>query len=271
MRKSTVVCLLAALVLAGCIEEGGVPENVPGMPKKEAPEPVRIGDQAPAFEAESTSGPVKFPDDFRGRWVVLFSHPGDFTPVATTEFMRFAERKPDFDKLSCTLLALSVDTVDSHMQWLKEVAKIRLGSIANVKIDFPVVADPALEIAKKYGMVHPNTSRKQTVRTVFVIDQNGVVRATMAYPPTTGRSVEEIHRLVLALQAGDHYEVATPANWQAGEDVILRPLPTEEENRARARKSSLDYHALAWFLCMKRLPDPERTLRKVQWPVEEKK
>jgi len=270
-RRFAPAFLVLASILIGCIEEGGAPEGVPGIPKKTGPKVVLIGDTAPAFEAESTSGPVKFPDDFAGRWVVLFSHPGDFTPVCTTEFMRFAVMKPEFDKFQCSLLGLSADTVESHMQWLKEASKIRLGTISNVKFDFPVLADPALEIARNYGMVHPKTLRKSTVRTVFVIDPNGIVRATIAYPPTIGRDIDEILRLVVALQTADHYEVSTPANWRPGEDVILNPLPTEEENRARARTPSLDYHSLAWFLCMKRLPDPERTLRKVVWPVGEKK
>jgi len=270
-RRIGSALLVVALLLAGCMEEGGVPEGVPGVPKKTGPKVVLIGDKAPAFEAESTSGPVKFPEEFAGRWVVLFSHPADFTPVSTTEIMRFAVMKPEFDKLHCALLGLSADTVESHMQWLKEASRIRLGKIANVKFDFPVLADPALEIAKSYGMVHPKTLRKATVRTVFVIDPKGVVRAKIAYPPNIGRDIDEILRLVTALQTSDHYEVATPANWRPGEDVILRPLPSEEENRARSRTESLDYHALAWFLCMKRLPDPERTLRKIQWPAGEDK
>jgi len=271
IRLIVIVLVLVAPILAGCMEEDGVPEDVPGLTKKVEPKAPLIGDPAPPFEAESTSGPVKFPEEFAGRWVVLFSHPGDFTPVSTTEFMQFAVVKPEFDKLQCSLLALSTDTVEDHMQWLKEAGKIRLGDISNVSIDFPVLADPAREIAAKYGMIHPKTLRKAAVRTVFVIDPTGVIRATMAYPPTIGRDVGEVLRLVTALQTSDHYEVATPANWRPGQDVILRPLPTEEENRARARHESLDYHALAWFLCMKRLPDPERTLRKVAWPVGEGK
>ncbi|MEN8150653.1 MAG: peroxiredoxin [Planctomycetota bacterium] len=262
--------VVAAAFLAGCGEEAEVPEGVPGLPgaaKKAAVAP-RLGDKAPAFKAESTSGEIDFPAAYKGRWVVLFGHPGDFSPVCTTEFMQFAAAKPKFDALQCDLLAVSADSVDSHMSWLKEVRGLRYGELSDVKVDFPVLADPALEIAKSYGMVHPKTLKKAAVRTLFVIDPGGKVRATIAYPPTIGRSIPEVLRLVTALQTSDYYDVATPADWQPGDDVILKPLATKEANVKRSRHRSADYYSLAWFLCLKRLSDPERALKRAKWPAK---
>lgn len=265
MGKWVGLAAVLFVLVTGCMEEGvETPEGIPGIGKKE-PEPPRIGDVAPSFEAEATTGPIKFPDDYAGRWVVLFSHPADFTPVCTTEFMRLSAAAGDFAKINCDLVGLSTDTLENHQTWLLEMRRIKLGKLRDVRIRFPVVADDTLEIAKKYGMIHPKSVRKQTVRTVFVVDPKGVIRATIAYPPEVGRSIGEIRRLVLALQTSDHFEVATPANWEAGKSVILKPLPTPEENKARARRASTDYQALAWFLCMKPLPDPEKALRKVDW------
>jgi peroxiredoxin (alkyl hydroperoxide reductase subunit C) len=266
MLRSFAALVVALVLLAGCIEEAPTTADVPGLAKAEPKAPV-LGDPAPAFEAESTSGPIKFPEAYAGKWVVLFSHPADFNPVSTTEFMRFAAALPEFRKIQCELVGLSADTVESHMQWLKEVSRIQLDELRDVTVEFPVIADPALEAAKLYGMVHAATDRRKTVRSVAVIDPAGIIRANLAYPPTVGRSVPEILRLVKALMVSDHFDVATPANWMPGDDVALKPLPTEEENRARARRATMDFHALAWFLLMKRLPDPERTLKNVKWPT----
>jgi peroxiredoxin 2/4 len=184
----------------------------------------RIGDVAPDFEAQTTAGIIKL-DDFNGQWLVLFSHPMDFTPVCTSEFISFARQYENFKKLGAALIGLSVDGVYSHIAWLRNIKEK-----FNVSIPFPVIADHDASIANLYGMIMPNDLSTATSRCLFVIDPNKIIRATIYYPFTTGRNIEEVLRLIHALQVSDKHGVGTPANWQPGEPVIEFPPLTHEES-----------------------------------------
>jgi peroxiredoxin (alkyl hydroperoxide reductase subunit C) len=185
----------------------------------------RIGDPAPSFEAETTFGLLQL-EDFKGNWLVFFSHPADFTPVCTTEFVEFAQKYDEFKKLGVELMGLSIDSIFSHISWIRNIEE-RFG----IKIPFPVVADIDAKVAKRYGMIMPGDSTMETSRCVFVIDPNGKIRAIIYYPLTTGRNVNEILRVVKALQTSDEHTVATPVNWNPGDPVIVPPPRTQKPQR----------------------------------------
>jgi len=214
-----------------------------------------IGEKAPAFVAESTQGTIHFPDDFKSRWVVFFSHPADFTPVCTTEFMAFAVRAADFKRLNADLLGLSIDSTYSHIAWLRTIQeKIEYLGMKNVDVTFPVISDLTMEISRQFGMVQPAASNTQAVRAVFIIDPRTTVRAILYYPLTSGRNIDEILRLLTAIQTTDEYKVATPANWQPGEDVVVPPPGSCDAAEERVEKAGADYRCLDWFLCLKKDP-----------------
>jgi peroxiredoxin (alkyl hydroperoxide reductase subunit C) len=203
-----------------------------------------IGEPAPDFEALTTNGTIKL-SDLKGKWVVMFSHPADFTPVCTTEFMAFAGVADELKGMNVQLMGLSIDSVHSHLAWIKNV-KDKMG----VDIPFPIIADLDMSVAKKYGMIHPGQSSTATIRTVFFIDDKGILRAMIYYPLTNGRYIPEIIRLVKALQTTDKYGVATPANWQPGDKVVV-PAP---KNKAEMDKRlSEGYECKDWYLCFKKI------------------
>jgi peroxiredoxin (alkyl hydroperoxide reductase subunit C) len=202
-----------------------------------------IGDPAPYFEAESTHGPVRL-TDYEGRWLVLFSHPADFTPVCTTEFLAFTELADDFEARGAALLGNSVDSVFSHMAWVRAIEE-KLG----VRIPFPILADLDTRVSRAYGMLHPGTSETAAVRAVFVIDPAQTVRAVLYYPMNAGRMIPEILRLLDALQTSDRDGVACPANWHPGEDVVIGAPRTQEELDARLTDQSVKL--ADWYLATK--------------------
>lgn len=205
----------------------------------------RIGSPAPAFEAETTFGPLRL-EDFKGSWLILFSHPADFTPVCTTEFLAFAAIAPELKKRKVELLGLSIDSTYSHIAWVRNIEE-KFG----VKIPFPIIADLNKEVATAFGMIMPGESKTETSRCVFVIDDKSIVRAMVYYPLTTGRNMDEFVRLVDALQTSDKHGVATPANWRPGEKVIMPPPKTAED--AAARVQAKDVECLDWYFCKKAL------------------
>jgi peroxiredoxin 2/4 len=212
-----------------------------------------IGDDAPSFTAVTTQGQINFPEDYKGKWVIFFSHPADFTPVCTTEFMTFASMQEDFRKMNTELIGLSIDSVFSHIAWLKRIEeKIEYKGMKNVEVKFPVIADLKMDVAKKYGMVQPNASTTQAVRAVFIIDPEAKIRAVLYYPLSVGRNMEEIKRLLTALQKNDTEKVATPANWQPGDDVIIPPPNTMEAVKERLGKIEEGKQYLDWFICLKK-------------------
>ncbi|RPJ59893.1 MAG: peroxiredoxin [Acidobacteria bacterium] len=206
----------------------------------------RIGSPAPQFEAPTTHGTLRL-EDFKGSWLVLFSHPADFTPVCTTEFIAFAQLHPRLREINCELLGLSIDSVYSHIAWVRNIEE-RLGQ----KISFPVIADLNKDVATLYGMIMPGESTTEASRCVFIIDEKQTIRAMIYYPLTTGRNVEEIFRLVQALQTSDKHGVATPANWTVGKPVIVPPPRTQEMAEERIKQDGVEYKD--WYFCTKTLP-----------------
>jgi peroxiredoxin (alkyl hydroperoxide reductase subunit C) len=214
-----------------------------------------IGEKAPAFKAETTQGNINFPDDYKGKWVILFSHPADFTPVCTTEFMTFASMEDEFKALNCQLIGLSIDSTYSHIAWLRTIKeKIEYKGMKNIEVMFPVISDLTMEVAKKYGMLQPGASNTQAVRAVFMIDPNAVVRSILYYPLSTGRNMREIKRMLVAMQHADKYQIATPANWELGDDVIIPPPGSCGVAKERVEKAGEEYRCLDWFLCLKKCP-----------------
>jgi peroxiredoxin (alkyl hydroperoxide reductase subunit C) len=204
----------------------------------------RLNEPAPDFEANTTHG-IKKLSDYRGRWLVLFSHPADFTPVCTTEFTAFARHYEDFRALNCDLLGLSIDSTFSHLAWVRNIQE-KFG----VTIPFPIIEDISMQVANAYGMVQPGASSTEAVRTTFIIDDKGVMRAMVYYPMTNGRSVPEFLRLIKALQTSDAHGVATPEGWQPGDKVIVPPPRTAADAEARMQEG---YECVDWYFCQKDL------------------
>lgn len=215
----------------------------------------RIGDDAPVFKAMTTRGEINFPDDYQGKWIILFSHPGDFTPVCTTEFITFGSMAEEFEKLNCQLVGLSIGGLYSHIAWLRTIQeKIDYKGMKNITICFPLIDDIGMNVAKAYGMLQPGESKTQAVRAVFFIDPEGTIRTILYYPMTLGRNFEEMKRILIGLQTIDHFGVALPADWQLGDEVIA-PIPASmEKAEERVNDESEGIKCYEWFLCTKPLP-----------------
>lgn len=211
-----------------------------------------IGDRAPEFKALTTKGTVNFPEDYKGKWVLFFSHPSDFTPVCTTEFMTLASMQDEFKEMNVELLGLSVDSLYSHIAWVRTIEGLEWKGMKNIKIDFPIIADLNTKVSTKYGMLQPNVSSTQAVRAVFVIDPEGIIRSIIYYPLTTGRNFNEIKRMIRAIQKSDKWHVSTPANWMPGDDVIIPTPVTVDEAEAAMQEAGGDVNALDWFLRFKK-------------------
>lgn len=192
---------------------------------------IRLGEVAPDFTAKTTEGEISFHEWLGGSWAVLYSHPADFTPICTTELGRTAALKEEFAKRGAKVIAISVDPLDSHHAWIKDIEDTQ-----NVTMNFPIIADDDRKVAELYDMIHPEATEKTTVRTVFVIDPNKKVRMTLTYPPATGRNFNEILRVIDSLQLTDNYSVATPVDWKQGEDVVISPSIADEDIPAKFPK-----------------------------------
>lgn len=204
----------------------------------------RLNEPAPAFTAKTTHGERSL-ESYRGKWLILFSHPADFTPVCTTEFIAFARAAVRFKALNAELLGLSIDSVFSHLAWTRNIEE-KFG----VTIPFPIIDDIKMEVARAYGMVHPGAADTQAVRATFFIDPEGTLRAMVYYPMTNGRSIDEFLRLLQALQTSDKHGVATPEGWTPGQDVIVPPPKTSE---AAARRLQEGYETTDWYFSTKKL------------------
>jgi peroxiredoxin 2/4 len=213
----------------------------------------RIGDKAPAFKVVTTQGEVNFPEQYSGSWVILFSHPADFTPVCTSEFMTFASLEEQFAKANCKLIGLSVDGLYSHIAWLRTIKeKIEYKGMKNVEVRFPLIEDISMEVAKQYGMIQPGESTTKAVRAVFVIDPKGIIRAIIYYPLSLGRNFDELYRVVIALQTADAFSVATPADWRPGDDVIVPTAGSCGVAKERM-ENTRDMTCYDWFFCTKKI------------------
>jgi len=223
----------------------------------------RIGEIAPSFEAITTQGNIKFPSYYSGNWVILFSHPADFTPVCTSEFMAFATLEEKFLAANTKLVGLSVDGLYSHIAWLRTIKeKIDYKGMKNVEVKFPLIEDITMEVATKYGMMMPGESNTKAVRAVFVIDPMGIIRTIIYYPLSLGRNFDELYRVVIALQTADAFSVATPADWQPGDDVIVPTAGSCGVAKERMEGTDEDTTCHDWFFCTKKL-DKETVLNKI--------
>lgn len=213
----------------------------------------RIGDKAPEFKAITTQGEINFPSDYSGKWVILFSHPADFTPVCTSEFMTFATMQDKFSKANCELVGLSIDGLYSHIAWLRTIKeKIEFKGMKNVEVTFPLIEDITMEVATKYGMIQPGESSTKAVRAVFFIDTKGIIRAIIYYPLSIGRNFDELYRALIAMQTTDAFSVACPADWQPGDDVIVPTAGSCGVAKDRM-ESTEDIDCKDWFFCTKKL------------------
>ena len=218
----------------------------------------RIGDLAPEFTAVTTQGPIHFPADYSGKWVIFFSHPADFTPVCTSEFITFAAMQDQFLQYNTALVGLSVDGLYSHIAWLRTIKeKIAYKGMSNVEVTFPLIEDVTMDVARKYGMIMPGESSAKAVRAVFVIDPQGVVRAIIYYPLSTGRNFDELLRLVKALQTADAFDVATPADWRPGDAVIVPPAGSCGTAADRMAGQDADIECQDWFFCTRPISESD--------------
>ena len=223
----------------------------------------RIGDKAPEFKAITTQGEINFPADYSGGWVILFSHPADFTPVCTSEFMTFATLEKQFNEANCKLVGLSIDGLYSHIAWLRTIKeKIEYKGMKNVEVTFPLIEDITMEVAKKYGMVMPGESSTKAVRAVFVIDPKSIIRTIIYYPLSLGRNFDELYRVILALQTADEFKIATPADWRPGDDVIVSPAGSCGTAKDRIEGKEEGLECKDWFFCTKKL-DKDNVLKKI--------
>ena len=213
----------------------------------------RIGEPAPEFTATTTQGEIHFPNDYKGKWSILFSHPADFTPVCTSEFMTFANWEEKFNEANCQLIGLSVDGLYSHIAWLRTIKeKIEYKGMKDMEIKFPLIEDIKMDVAKKYGMIQPNEDNTKAVRAVFFVDPKGIIRAIIYYPLSLGRNFDELYRALIAMQTADEFGVATPADWRPGDDVIVSPAGSCGTAKERMEQKSDDIYCLDWFMCFKK-------------------
>lgn len=214
-----------------------------------------IGDKAPAFEADSTQGKIRFPKDFKGKWVIFFSHPSDFTPICTTEFVMFGAMQEEFEALNCKLLGLSVGTNASHIAWMRSIRdRIEFKGHSHVALRFPLIADMSMEVARMYGMIQPSASTTAAVRTVFFIDPAATVRAVISYPMQLGRNFDELKRVLIGLQTIDRHHVALPADWRPGDDIVVPAPATYDGTDASAEGMK----CCDWYFCTRPLAEPTK-------------
>jgi peroxiredoxin (alkyl hydroperoxide reductase subunit C) len=207
-----------------------------------------IGDNAPTFTAQSTTGKINFPKDYAGSWKILFSHPADFTPVCTTELLELADLQDDFSKWGVKLVVLSTDQLNTHQQWVQSMETIHFKDKDPMKISFPLVADEDHFISKKYGMMQPNNNSTKDVRGVYIIDPQDKIRAMFFYPMNVGRNMDEIKRTLIALQTADKNDVMTPANWQPGGDVLLHSTKFTSDQADLAKQTNPEIYQVIWYL-----------------------
>ncbi len=230
--------------------------NLQAQAPKEAPD-IRIpliGEHAPSFTAQTTKGKLTFPDDYFRKWKILFSHPGDFTPVCSTELLELASMQDDFNKLGTKLVVISTDGLNSHLEWVRSLESIKYNDRGPYLIDFPLVADPTLEISRKYGMVNPEQPSTRDVRGVFIIDPDDRIQAFFFYPTFTGRNLEEIKRTLIAMQTATEQNLLTPANWQPGQPLLINSPASSAEAAKLAEKRDPDLYSLTWYLWFKKMP-----------------
>ncbi|NLB62677.1 MAG: peroxiredoxin [Fibrobacter sp.] len=233
------------------------------MSEQETPRMPLIGEKAPSFKAITTQGDIQFPEQYVGSWFILFSHPADFTHVSTSEIMTFASIEEELNKMNTKLVGVSVDGLYSHIAWLRTIKeKIEYKGMKNVEITFPLIEDITMNVSQKYGMLQPGESDTKAVRAVFVIDPKGIIRTILYYPLSMGRNFDEIVRIMQALQASDEFNVATPADWRPGDDVIVPTAESCGVAKERVESEEEGVTCYDWFFCTKKL-DKETVMKAI--------
>lgn len=242
MKNAIIVYCISLVLVTGVIAQDTKNMRIP-----------MLGEGCPKFTAASTQGKVNFPDDYYGKWKILFSHPADFTPVCTSEILELAYLQDDFESLKTKLLVISTDNLNSHIEWVKSMEAMEYKGRKKVKIKFPLISDNTLEISQKYGMISTSPNSKKDVRGVFIIDTDDRVRAIFFYPDDVGRNLEEIRRTLIALQETDGNKYLTPANWFPGQDVMLPSPQTVSEAEKRRAEKNPDLYELDWYIWFKKM------------------
>ncbi|HNX89265.1 MAG TPA: peroxiredoxin [Paludibacteraceae bacterium] len=214
--------------------------------------PISLGMNAPEFKSLSTQGEINFPADYYNKWKVLFSHPADFTPVCTSEIIALADKQEEFKYLNAALIVISTDGLNSHIEWVKSMEGITRTGKSAIKINFPLVADADLTVVKKYNMMHQDSTNRESVRSVVVIDPDNKVRAFFVYPDNIGRNIDEILRTLKALQMADKDNVLTPANWQIGKDVLIHAPKSMKESEKLKLQNNPNMYSLTWYMWYKK-------------------
>ncbi len=214
--------------------------------------PISTG-YAPGFSGKSTMGDINFPDDFYGKWKIIFSHPADFTPVCTSEIIALAKLQDDFKKLNTALLVISTDGLNSHMEWVRSIESISIKGEAPVKVNFPLISDVDMSISKKYGILQTDGGKTYDRRTVFIINEENKIMAMFYYPDNIGRNVEEIKRTLIALQTSEKHDVLTPADWKPGDDVMIPSPATVNDAQKLGEKKNPDLYQAAWYMWFRKL------------------
>lgn len=240
------------LACAGLFLVQSVSAQVP-TEKQDARLPM-IGDPAPVFTATTTMGKLNFPADYFQKWKIIFSHPGDFTPVCSTELLELSALQGDFEKLNTKIVVISTDGLNSHLEWVRSLESVKYNGAGPFKVNFPLIADPTLEISIKYGMVNPNALSTKDVRGVYIIDPQDRIQAMFFYPSITGRNIDEVKRILIALQTATENRLLTPANWQPGKPLLLPSPASAADAEKLAAKNDPDLYSLTWYLWFKRVP-----------------
>lgn len=225
----------------------------------------RIGDKAPEFKAVTTQGEINYPSDYKGKWSILFSHPADFTPVCTSEFMTFANMEKQFNDAGCELIGLSIDGLYSHIAWLRTIKeKIEYKGMKDIEVKFPLIEDITMEVAEKYGMIMPGEDSTKAVRAVFFVDPEGIIRTIIYYPLSLGRNFDELYRVLIGLKTADEFGVATPADWRPGDEVIVPTAGSCGTAKERMESDESEMDCKDWFFCTKKLAKEEVLSRVVK-------
>ncbi len=237
MKIRTTLTAIVTLLFLSSMAQVTQDQNIP-----------MLGEPAPTFTSKTTEGMLNFPQDYLGKWKILFSHPADFTPVCSTEILELAEMQDEFEELNTKLVVLSTDGLNSHLDWIRSLEGIQVADGKKAGINFPLVPDPGLKISGKYGMIHSHMSTTKTVRGVFIIDPENRIAAMFFYPFTTGRNFDEIKRTIIALQESDRKNVLTPANWQPGDDYLIDSPESADVAKKLSEKNKSSIYSKEWYL-----------------------
>jgi len=241
MYKQSFLNTLLILIIIGICSEKVVSQHL------------HIGQSAPSFVAESTKGVINFPDDYFNKWRIIFSHPADFTPVCTSEILALADKQDTFKKLKTVLLVVSTDGLNSHLSWVRSIESIKRDGKGDVKIDFPLISDVDYNVSEKYNLLRADTTLRKDLRSVVYIDPDNTIRAILTYPDNIGRNIDELIRLLIALQTADSHNVLTPADWQPGDDVLIESPKTIEESEKLKASNRRGYYHLTWYMWFRKL------------------